>query len=402
MKKTLSFICLALIFNSALFTQIIYTDPNPDITVLNNSIYLLDVNNDGIEDFKFLHEDAASGLNGNGLGVAILHLDAEFLGGMPAQDPTHYYPYKLEYNTFIDINANGNEWVVKHPDPDFVRVLNLQFNNGSYAGLWVFGVTNRYLGIRIRLNNLWHYGWIRLDVSANALTMQIKDWAYESSAGVGIFTGDSTSNILAGAALNVSMQDVDNTNSSADAQVDFTKAPDESGVSEYRVIIVKEAGAASFDITTAGFITANQYQSISPNGLNQSVVLHAGLLDADGDIIQENIAYQAFVLSIADGIVATSNNLSLPSTTTTLLNTISIASYHNNEIMISLQDKKLKVSTENQQKYFMSIYTITGDLVFKTIAYSDFAYDTRNLSGSVYIVRVYNNNLFCTKKFFIP
>jgi hypothetical protein len=402
MKKALTIFVLALITNAGLFAQIIYTNPSPDITVSNNAIYLLDVNNDGIDDFKFLHEDSASGLNGNGLGIAIMHLDAEFLGGMPPQDPTHYYPYKLESNTFIDILANGNEWVVKHPDPDAVRVLNLQFNNNTYAGLWVFGVIDRYLGIRIRLNGNWHYGWIRLDVNASATSMLIKDWAYEATPNMGIYAGDSITVAMAEAALNVTMQDVGNSHSAADIQIDFSKALDESGILEYRVSIVKEVNASSFDMAIAEVLPPDRYHAIVPNGMDQTAVMPSSLLDADGDPIQENVAYQAFVFSLADGSQAILNNLSQPSPATTLLNTIGMETLDLFPVQITHHDDVLRISTGLDQEYQVLIYSINGNVVLSSKFHEGISLSTKSLASSIYVVHFIGKDYSISEKIYLP
>jgi hypothetical protein len=56
---------------------------------------------------------------------------------------------------------------------------NAQFNNVSGA----------FLGLGFPIGAGTHYGWVRVDVNNAAGTFVIKDWAYESQAGVGILTG---------------------------------------------------------------------------------------------------------------------------------------------------------------------------------------------------------------------
>ena len=60
-KLLLSFIIL---FSFTANSQVIVTDLIPDTIVNDNEIYFLDLNNDGTPDFKFVHEDSVSGLNG--------------------------------------------------------------------------------------------------------------------------------------------------------------------------------------------------------------------------------------------------------------------------------------------------------------------------------------------------
>ena len=187
--KKLTLLSLFIISQIISYAQINYVDISPDTIIQNNMIYMLDLDGDGIDDLKFVHEDSVSGLNGNGIGVTLMHYNVEFLGNLPPQDPTHFYPYKVNDNVLIDSTANGETWVVKHPGIDVIRVMNLQFSNGSYAGQWIGGVTDKYLGIRFKISNLWHYGWIRMDVAANATKLIIKDFAYNSKPNQKIFTG---------------------------------------------------------------------------------------------------------------------------------------------------------------------------------------------------------------------
>jgi hypothetical protein len=56
---------------------------------------------------------------------------------------------------------------------------NAQFNN----------VTNAFLGLSFPSGPNTYYGWVRVDVNNAAKTFVVKDWAYESTPGVGIAAG---------------------------------------------------------------------------------------------------------------------------------------------------------------------------------------------------------------------
>jgi len=190
-KRALNTILTVIVITNISYSQIIHTDIVPDTVISNNLIYYLDLNCDTIPDCKLVHEDSVSGLQGNGCGVAMLDSLTEFIGDLPSGDPTHYYPYRLNYGDTIDINANGNQWVVKHPVQGMVRVLNLKFSNGSYAGgsQWMGGVVNGYLGLRVNKNGSWYYGWAKLDVLANATALTLKEYAFNSIPNQGLFAG---------------------------------------------------------------------------------------------------------------------------------------------------------------------------------------------------------------------
>lgn len=56
---------------------------------------------------------------------------------------------------------------------------NAQFNN----------VTDAYIGLSFPAGGNTYYGWVRVDVNNAAKTFLVKDWAYESEAGLGIKAG---------------------------------------------------------------------------------------------------------------------------------------------------------------------------------------------------------------------
>ncbi|MBA2422735.1 MAG: T9SS type A sorting domain-containing protein, partial [Chitinophagales bacterium] len=52
-----------------------------------------------------------------------------------------------------------------------------------------FGVTDKYLGLRLDMSGDNHYGWARLDVSDDGKTLTVKDYAYEATAETEIAAG---------------------------------------------------------------------------------------------------------------------------------------------------------------------------------------------------------------------
>jgi hypothetical protein len=107
--------------------------------------------------------------------------------------------------------------------------------------------------------------------------------------------------------------DVSNNGNSKDIEVKFNKASDETLISEYRLIVVKSSGASSFDLTSAESLSSDKYMVVSKNGSNQVLELNNNLKDSDGDTIIEDVDYKVFIISIADGVNATINSLSIAS-----------------------------------------------------------------------------------------
>ncbi|MFC1734131.1 T9SS type A sorting domain-containing protein, partial [candidate division KSB1 bacterium] len=398
-KLLLGFILL-LSFNA--YSQVILTDLNPDTIVNDNEIYFLDLNNDGIKDFKFVHEDSVSGLNGIGIGVAIQHTDAEFMGDLPPQDPTHYYPYKLTINTPIDSNASTMGWVTKHPDPEAIRVLNLQFYNNTYAGQWVFGVVNHYLGVRIKINNEWHYGWILMDVLANATQMTLKSYAYRAYpdstilAGEGlIFSADSVSNITGA--------DIGNNANASDINISFQKATNENTIDEYRVIIVPVSYIPVFNLQAAQSLSSNTFTNITPTGSNINIILDSAIRDAKGDIIIENISYVAYVLCIANTNNSNTDFLSGPSPVFMLSNTIGIENNsHKRDPIILFDDNKIVIKKTKAEYLTISLYNTSGSLVYTTNSKeTTITIPTNGLSKGLYLLQLLNNKESTVRKILI-
>jgi len=68
------------------------------------------------------------------------------------------------------------------------------------------------------------------------------------------------------------------------------------------VLIVKQSNAASFDLTAAQAVPAGNYKVEVPNGaLNYIVGFDSTSTDVEGDLIVENQAYVAFIMSVRDG-----------------------------------------------------------------------------------------------------
>lgn len=382
-----------------LYGQVIVTDLTPDTIVNNNEIFQIDVNQDGIDDFRFIHEDSAAalGLNGNGIGIRILHLDAEFLGGLPVQDPTHYYPYPYSLNTSIDSSAVGDEWVVQHPLTDMIRVLNLQFTTGAYAGQWLNDL-EAYLGIRIRINGEWHYGWILMEVAANATQNTIKAFAWQQQAGKKIragegllFPADQVSQVMA--------LDVADNNDASDIEVSFLKAMNESTISEYRIFVLPIMSS----FPNLNTLTANAYHTVIPNGQNIKTRLFASQLDAYYQIIEDSTDYFVYVLSVPDSSSANVSTLSQPSPIFSLIN-LSTSALTTTDLGMQFihtdQNITIRSSTNNILK--MNLYTIDGKRIQKYMVDANEVIIQRGrYSAGIYIISIQTSTGIINRKIII-
>ncbi|MFT7611130.1 MAG: hypothetical protein ACI9J3_000072 [Parvicellaceae bacterium] len=180
--------------------QVTYTDVSPDVTINTHGAGVnLDIDNDGTPDFIAAVFDTA--------GIA----------GTASTGAT----YVLTYAGAVLQPQNGNSWLGFNSSGDTVAtVLNANddisgagsvWSNGgsaylefqadfsfpaySYAGSFgggAFGPSiDKYIGLKFSIGPATHYGWVRLDVSADGKSVTIKDYAYDATADAAIPAGDT-------------------------------------------------------------------------------------------------------------------------------------------------------------------------------------------------------------------
>ena len=184
--------------------QIVYTDINPDsVNVDHLDVTLIDFNGDGSDDFTLIkiiqnntgtfpygtgvvtygvNTDAAVGVPGTGAnsgwmatgsssGAAIANVTSgAAIGGAGA------------FNT--GTGTLGFLQYVTYGPP-------LSAYNTTYAsGGGFIGATDAYIGVKFDIAGAAHYGWVRVDLSADGTTLTVKDYAYEATAGSTINAGE--------------------------------------------------------------------------------------------------------------------------------------------------------------------------------------------------------------------
>jgi len=179
--------------------QIVYHDVDPDVNI-SDSTYLLNLDNDTAIDFRLVQAGyfyySTSFLNL--VGVQALK-DNEILGdtavtGTGSYTSTNFLPKALKVNDLID----GNQKIWANSYSAIMYAKGAYYGNIVKIGDWQ-NVTDRYLGLKFKIGNDWHYGWARLDVAQNAASFTLKDYAYEKHpnkkilAGVKISAIDETS-----------------------------------------------------------------------------------------------------------------------------------------------------------------------------------------------------------------
>lgn len=93
---------------------------------------------------------------------------------------TNGLPAKLDSNYMLSNNKNF---------PDSGGYLAVSVSGGDNAS-GKFINDSGYLGVKFKINDTFHFGWIQFEANANSSIGTIIDWAYEDVPGKAIKTGD--------------------------------------------------------------------------------------------------------------------------------------------------------------------------------------------------------------------
>ncbi len=310
-----------------------YTDIDPDTLVTGNgSIYDLDLDNNGSADFRFK-------ANANVTSVSYFKdIDIKALGNNQVLAET--FPFPTTWGATWPYGADGlsngqmikpvGKWgpgsyptywgsfSVSIPGTLDLARKHRTFPYGDFSGGHFLGTSDQYIGLQLEVSAQHYFGWIRVDVSANADSLWIKDFAFEDLPNTAIAAGAHTQS-PADSVSNLAVADVSDFGDGQDLQISFDKVSDESIISGYRAYIVKSINASGFDLNAAQVVNGANYTTIAKTGNNISQVLPATANDVDGDPITNHSAYKLFIMTVADGIQTTLNALSSPSDEITLL-----------------------------------------------------------------------------------
>lgn len=387
--------------------DIVYTDIN-DVSIANNGqFYDLDLNNDGVMDFKLeitkvnniISSYYYSSYNFYKLGVKYKAISLQPLNTNEAIVSGGLYIDALNLNAPINqqANWNANQNNLGYFLSYYYSSPGGTSNSATSKGLWN-NKLNKYIGLKLLVSGKVYYGWVRLDVANMYDSFIVKDYAFQDCPTIPIKAGDQ-GNINTDIALNVNAQDVANSGNASDMQVSFTKAADETKISTYRLMVVKAAQAGTFGISDAKNVLPTSYISHTPNGNNFQANLATNFTDTDGDAILQNVAYKVFVLSIPDGINATSLQLTSQTGTVTLSVPQSISEKEVNFVNIYSSNKMVFVNCKqtNLVGKQIDILSVQGKII-ETISIQD-GLNTIDLAkhpSGVYIVRL--NDIYLTSK----
>lgn len=161
--------------------QVVYTNIRDTLLNLQNSVIFLDLNNDGVLDFRFKAGEATDDfITAGGTGNSMIATTGS--ESWPA-----LYPVRLKYLDPIDANQL---WGRQN-----FGLIAMETSGGDTHFDGTYGMpiqtADGYLGVRFKVGANQHYGWVRLDCSDNAKWLVIKDFAYNATPGVPINAGQT-------------------------------------------------------------------------------------------------------------------------------------------------------------------------------------------------------------------
>lgn len=174
--------------------QIIYTDVNPDNIISGDSAsYMLDLNNDGVKDYRIITIVNTSSSSGSSYQV-------KAAGVYPLNQNeilTDSSTYIKALNKNEQIGANQLTWNGSSSTSSYPLLLNgriIGSSSGSttsyQAGLWN-GVKDKYMAVKFDISGSMHYGWVRMDVSSGGDTVVVKGFAYNAQANMPLTAGEN-------------------------------------------------------------------------------------------------------------------------------------------------------------------------------------------------------------------
>ncbi|NOZ33954.1 MAG: T9SS type A sorting domain-containing protein [Chlorobi bacterium] len=195
------------------------------------------------------------------------------------------------------------------------------------------------------------------------------------------------------AVTGLTVSDVSDNNNGSDLQVDFNRIADESLASEYRIMVVKSADAATFDLAAAD--TVSNFTVVN-TGTSGTLTLATDAKDINGDLIKNGTAYKVFVLTVADGTNADVNALSDASSEITLVDTSTdIKNLFTNKLHISPNPTQgiLKINSKNLTNCKIDVFNVTGKIIYSSIISQEKTIiDISDNPSGIYLIRIYNNS----------
>lgn len=306
---------------AGLHAQVVYHNIDPDSIFENDGSINIDFNVDGINDLTITEyydfdwtwwTDYTEAWWGD-LSVQITNFSA--VVSNPAYAPS-YGALNLMSGFSIKNSAMWNAFddikLIAYSSYDSY-IYEANYNNWKGA--------NKYLGVNFLIGGEEHYGWIRLSITNNGnsngirdYSVAIQDFAYEATAGAPLVISNPTASV----AENVFISDIYENENASDFRVQFDNALYESTVSAYRIFMCPYSYLSPTPPSLAFLETLppERYLEVEAIGTpTYDVILPETMTDINGDPVLGDYPhyYRAIIVSMADGVMVTQNNVSLPS-----------------------------------------------------------------------------------------
>ena len=194
--------------------QVVYTNIN-DTTLVNNGDYFdIDLNNDGIREGRIEFIDYSSISTSSTFAVqgaevdSLVNASVNIINSVFGTTSSSSTYVAAALNRNASINNNLNNWsngaattstTTYSTSSAFNGVLlggKATFSSSSVSSSTVSvgqfpGAGDKFLGVKFTVGANTHYGWVRLDMSANSASITIKDFAFQATPNTPILAGDT-------------------------------------------------------------------------------------------------------------------------------------------------------------------------------------------------------------------
>ena len=175
LKKFSAFIVTAMMFSVSVNAQIVYTDVNPDSVISAGSAwdtiyYNIDLNSDGISDVTFSQTHRYT--------AHLCSFDVDLVSIMPATNNN-----VTGSGTTFDSSASwGAGGALAYTQEGMLC------NPVQHA--WV-NSNGGYEGVKLKIGNQYHYGWIKISVPGFGSSLTVKEFAYNTIPNQPILAGQT-------------------------------------------------------------------------------------------------------------------------------------------------------------------------------------------------------------------
>lgn len=376
---------------------IVYTNIDPDSTLVSAGDWesmTFDFNNDSQYDFSAWQHKATSSTD---------YSAVYFAGGYEGYGTAGAYRYG-------DIVLDGGGRPALMNASEAISSNNSSIGYSGYVGRFFpnsstgsgnySGTIDKYVGVHFWVNGDNHYGWARVDIDTLLTSVTIKDIAYETTPGDSILAGHVQP---IGTTMNVAGTDNSDNGNASDLTVSFDALTDETYITEYRLMAVKAASAASFDLSTAEAIASGNYQAVTPSGANFSQALALTFKDSDGATLVAGDNYQFFVLAMSSypdqTILVNAGNTLSAASTDVMFNAFDGISELANQFIITNNKNNISISGNGNKMSSVILVDMNGKTVINSNPNSN--NDNINISdlnSGMYILSIETNKGSFSKK----